>query len=126
MATVPDGSARVLIVDDNVALAENIAEILELQGFVSFVAASAEDALPRALDDDVAVLVTDYRLPGIDGIELIKHIRRQRRQVRCFLISAYSDDSIVMSARDLGARFLGKPLDMQELVRFVSRREGNA
>jgi len=111
--------SRVLIVDDNVALAENIAEILELAGFASYVAATAEDALPRALDQDVAVVVTDYRLPGIDGIELIKRIRRERRHVRCFLISAYGDDSIISSAEGLGAKFLGKPVDMAALLQTL-------
>jgi two-component system response regulator (stage 0 sporulation protein F) len=112
-------SSRVVIVDDNLALAENVAEIFELEGFPSLVFGTAEDALQTGFLDRVFVLVTDYRLPGIDGVELIKRIRRERRDVSCILVSAYGDDGVVSTAETLGARFLAKPLDVPELVGLV-------
>jgi two-component system response regulator (stage 0 sporulation protein F) len=116
---IVDSSSRVLIVDDNLALAENIAEIFELEGFGSLVFGTAEDALQGAIPERVSVLVTDYRLPGIDGIELIKRVRRERRDVSCILISAHGDDRVVSSAEVLGARFLAKPVDVPQLVGLV-------
>ncbi len=59
--------ARVVIVDDNLALAENIAEILILEGFPCEVLGSAEEALPTALGEGVAIVVTDYRLPWLSN-----------------------------------------------------------
>ncbi len=62
-----DRDRRVLVVDDNVALAENIVELLELVGYVVEIAASAEEALPKVLEGRVAFIVTDYLLPGLMG-----------------------------------------------------------
>src|SRR5689334_133080 len=97
---------HVLIVDDNVALAENVAEVLELDGYRTAIAASAEEALPLALSANMTILVTDFRLPGMNGAELVNQVRRQRSGVRCIVISAYTDDRTMSSARDAGAEFL--------------------
>src|SRR6476620_7473044 len=58
------GGRQVLIVDDNLALAENIAEILQLDGHIARVAGSAEELFSNAWEDELDVVVTDYRLPG--------------------------------------------------------------
>ena len=118
--------ARVLIVDDNVALAENIAEVLELEGYVTVVAASAEEALTKSPGHDFAVVVTDFRLPGIDGVELVRRVMKAHRNVRCVVISAHTDEGTVRSAETAGARFLAKPLDLGRLTRFVRNVEGTA
>jgi two-component system, response regulator PdtaR len=111
--------ARVVIVDDNVALAENIAEILNLDGFASEVFGSAEEALPTALGEAVAIVVTDYRLPGMTGPELVKRIRAQGKNLRAVVISAYSDERTMKAAIEAGAHFLSKPLDYVWLTNFV-------
>jgi two-component system nitrogen regulation response regulator GlnG len=126
MAGSSGNGGRVLVVDDNVALAENIAEVLAIDGFVTEVAASAEEALPKALSDDVVVVVTDFRLPGITGAELVVRVRRARSNVRCIVISAHTDDGTVRTAEAAGARFLAKPLDLGRLTRAVSGADGMA
>jgi CheY-like chemotaxis protein len=114
-------STEVLVVDDNQDLAENIAEILGLRGLTVVIATSAEEALPKALPDGPALLVTDFRLPGIDGAELVRQVRARRRDVRAVVISAYTDDATVAAARDAGADFLPKPIDFVALSRLLAR-----
>src|SRR5919201_1415379 len=97
---------RVLIVDDNVGLAENIAEILESEGHATEVAASAEEALNRGLTARVSVLITDFRLPGMNGAELVRHLRRQWQNLHAVVISAHSDDETIGEAREAGAEFM--------------------
>jgi|ERR1022692_818318 DNA-binding NtrC family response regulator len=111
--------ARVVIVDDNLELAENIAEILGLEGHPTEVFESAEEALPNALSEDVAIIVTDYRLPGMTGAEFLKLIRQVRRQLHAVVISAYTDDETMKAAREADARFLPKPVDFAWLRTFV-------
>jgi DNA-binding NtrC family response regulator len=111
--------ARVLVVDDNVAYAQNIAEILEIGGCVAEVFATAEDALPVALAPRVRAVITDYRLPGMSGVELVRRIRSARDGVRAVVISAFADDKAVDAARLLGAAFLPKPVDFSVLGRLV-------
>ena len=110
---------HVLIVDDNQDLAENIAEILTLKGFTTHIATSAEDALPQALPDGPGIVVTDYRLPGMSGAELVRQIRQARQTVRAVVISAYTDDGTISAARNAGADFLPKPVDFAALSRLL-------
>jgi two-component system response regulator AtoC len=110
----------VLIVDDNQDLAENIAEILSLKGFVTVIATSAEEALPKALPDGPGILVTDFRLPGMTGAELVRQIRQQRETVRAVVISAYTDERTITAAKTAGAEFLPKPVDLASLSRLLA------
>jgi DNA-binding NtrC family response regulator len=114
--------ASVLVVDDNFEYAQNIAEILSMSGYATEVFTSAEDALPIALDPRVTLVVTDYRLPGMNGVELVRQILSQRGEIRAVVISAYADDATVLAARQLGAVFLPKPIDFSALGRVVRPR----
>ena len=110
---------RVLIIDDNVDLAENIAEILQMDGHATDVAASAEEALPMAALVEPDVIVTDYRLPGITGAAFVREFRLTCTTVRAVVISAYTDDRTIKEARDAGATFMPKPVDFKLLVRMI-------
>ncbi len=108
------------MVDDNVALAENIVELLELAGYVAQIAGSAEEAIPRALADDVEFIVTDFRLPGLNGAELVTRLREQGRKIRAIIMSAYSDEGTISAARRAGiADFIPKPVDFARLTRVL-------
>jgi CheY-like chemotaxis protein len=113
---------RVLVVDDNVALAENIVEILALVGYAGEIAGSAEEAIPRALSVGIRCIVTDFRLPGLDGAHLIKTLRRHDRKIRAVIISAHSDEGTIKAAHDAGIDdFLTKPVDFARLTRAIGR-----
>lgn len=114
----------VLIIDDNVELAENIAEILQLEGHKTVIAASAEEALPNAVRDKPDVLLTDYRLPGMNGAELVRQFRGSRAHVFAIVMSAYTDEATIREAQNAGASFLAKPVNYKVLTEWV--RSGNA
>ena len=113
------GARRVLIVDDNVGLAENIAEILGIDGHSTVVATSAEEALTMSFASDPEVIVTDYRLPGINGADLVRQFRKLRTRVCAVVISAYTDERTMSEARDAGAEFVAKPVDFRRLSQLV-------
>jgi DNA-binding response OmpR family regulator len=106
----------VLIVDDNAALAENIAEALSFEGYQTAIATSAEEALPRALEGDLSIVVTDFRLPGIDGAELVGRVRGAREGVRFIVMSAHTDEFTQRRAEDAGATFFPKPVNLRALT----------
>jgi DNA-binding NtrC family response regulator len=111
---------RVLVVDDNVELAENIAELLGLAGYVVVLASSAEEALPLALAGGVFFVVTDYRLPGRSGADLIRDLRSRGWTMPAVVMSAYTDEGTVAAARDAGiADFIPKPVDLQRLTQVI-------
>ena len=117
---IPVTTRSVLIVDDNQDLAENIAEILSMRGYTTEIATSAEEALPKAIPDGPWLLVTDYRLPGMSGADLVREIRQVRRGVRAVVISAYTDDRTISAARSAGADFLPKPVDFASLSQLLA------
>ena len=111
--------AHVLIVDDNLAYADNLAEVLALSGCPSTVFATAELALPAALGPETHAVITDFRLPGMNGIELIAQIIRARGALPAIVISAYADEGVVDAARALGAECHAKPVAVPLIERFV-------
>lgn len=111
---------QVLIVDDNLGLAENIAEILQIDGHTTRIAGSAEEALSGAPQDEPDVIVTDYRLPGINGVAFVRQFRATHMYFRAMVISAYTDEATIEAARVAGATFMAKPLDFTVLGRWVS------
>jgi DNA-binding NtrC family response regulator len=111
---------KILIVDDHVDLAENLAEILENAGCETVVADSAEAALDRLERDDIGALITDYRLPGRNGAELIAELRRRGSRIPAVVISAFTDDATIDLASRAGAlEVLAKPVDLPRLLQLV-------
>jgi DNA-binding NtrC family response regulator len=110
---------RILIIDDNLGLAENIAEILEMRGYLTEVAVSAEEALSKLGSPPPDVVVTDYRLPGINGASLVRRLAEIGVRVNAVVISAFTDDRTIEDAKRAGAAFLAKPVDFEALGRLI-------
>lgn len=107
---------RALIVDDNTTLAENIAEILEIDGWVTDVSGSAEEAL---LAEEPSVVISDYRLPGMNGVDFVKRFLCEYPRVVAVMMSAYGDSSTIEAAMAAGATFLPKPINFAMLVQMI-------
>lgn len=117
---------RVLIIDDNVGLAENIAEILQIDGYATEVFASAEEASQGAVGKAPDVVVTDYRLPGISGADFVRRFRQTHVHVLAIVISAYTDEETIEDARRAGASFVPKPVDFKMLGRLIREHRATA
>ncbi|MFL5307656.1 MAG: response regulator [Polyangia bacterium] len=106
-----------MVVDDQIELAENIAEILQGVGFQTEVATSAEEALTRVAQGGISGVVSDYKLPGATGAELTKELRRRGERLPVLIMSAYTDDTTIEGARASGAwLFLPKPVPLPTLI----------
>jgi DNA-binding response OmpR family regulator len=114
--------SRVLIVDDEVFFLEAIDEILTDAGYQTARADCGEAALERAADPEIGVVVLDVRLPDIDGIQVLACIREMRPELSIIMLSASTDQEIVLEALRLGASdYLAKPLHDEELSLAVGR-----
>lgn len=114
--------SRVLIVDDEVFFLEAIDEILSEAGFDTIRAVNGGEALEQIADPRVAVVVLDVRLPDMDGISVLAKIREKRPELPVIMLSASTDQEIVLEALRLGASdYLAKPLHDEELVLAVGR-----
>jgi DNA-binding NtrC family response regulator len=110
-------TGRILVVDDQVELAENIAEVLQGLGFETEVAASAEAGLARIRQGGITALITDFRLPDRSGADLIGEIRRAGERIPALVMSAYTDDRTIDESQAAGAwLFLPKPVPLPVLI----------
>jgi two-component system, response regulator PdtaR len=113
-------SGRILVVDDQIALAENIAEVLQGLGFETLVAASAEEALAIVRGGGISAVVTDFRLPGRSGADLIGDLRRAGERIPVLMMSAYTDEQTIAQSHAAGAwLFLPKPVPLDVLMDVV-------
>ncbi len=113
--------ARVLVVDDNDALRENLAEALELEGFAVAVAPTGEAALDRlAHEPPPGVVLLDLKLPGMSGADLLARIRRDPRLagVRVVMTTGAVGVRSLTSAADA---VLMKPFGVRELLSALAR-----
>ena len=105
---------KYLVVDDNLEFAENVAEILTDTGAEVRVAAGALSALEQLKQTRFDVVVTDMKMPGISGAELLRQLREVDPGVPVVLLSAWAQDAQVDAARRLG------------LLAFLSKASGTA
>jgi len=114
-------TTRILIVDDEANMRTTLADILADEGYHVSTASSGEQAVELCLKDDFDVVLMDVRMPGMDGVEAFRQVRRHREGVRVILMSAYSADDLKQTALEEGAiAFLPKPLNVENVVRLVS------
>jgi FixJ family two-component response regulator len=113
------GQARHIVaaVDDDFRVRESIASLVESAGYTPMVYSSAEDFLQSGTLAATGCMITDVRMPGIDGLELQRLVRRKRPELAVILISAHVDEATRQRALDQGAAgFLYKPFDAAELL----------
>lgn len=107
---------RILIVEDDPDLADNLVEILEGLGWQVEVAASAERALEMLPGSGFTGVITDFRLPGLGGVELISRLRQLGVGVPIVVMSAFMDETAAAEAEQAGALdVLAKPVDLKRL-----------
>ena len=110
----------VYAVDDDVAMRDLLTFLLEAAGFrvVAFETASSFlDALPGI---ESGCVVTDVRMPGIDGIELLKRVKREKPALSVIVITAHGEIALAVQAMKLGAiDFVEKPFDDERLINAI-------
>lgn len=119
-------SVRILVVDDNRELAENVAEILDDGGFVATPVGSPDEALVLAESTRFDVVILDVRMPTMDGIELRERLRDSQPGAAFVFVTAYaSDDRLEAAVRSGSVAILPKPFGPETLVQLLRRREAD-
>jgi DNA-binding response OmpR family regulator len=114
--------AGILVVDDERFFREAIDDVLGNEGLDITLAESGSQALELAADASLGVVVLDIRMPELDGIQVLARLREIRPSLRVIMLSASTDQELVLEALRLGAcDYLAKPLHDEELVLSVRR-----
>lgn len=117
-----DMNARILVVDDDTALAEMIGIVLRTEGFEPFFSADGSDAVDAFHRTQPDLVLLDLMLPGMDGIEVCSIIR-QESGVPIIMLTAKSDTADVVRGLESGADdYVVKPFNPKELVARIRTR----
>ncbi len=112
----------ILIVEDHDRLREQLATFYEQEGYRVATAASGEEAREKLSKEQFALVLSDVKMPGIDGFQLTRHIREKYPQTDVILITAFGNVKDAVEAMKLGASdYITKPFQ-PEAIRFVSEK----
>ncbi|MDR2460089.1 MAG: sigma 54-interacting transcriptional regulator [Deltaproteobacteria bacterium] len=108
---------KILTIDDDLSLRELLEMIFRTAGHLVDLAADGEDGLEMALKNDYDLIVSDIKMPGISGLDVLKRLRAAGKQTTLILISAYANDETAVDAMRAGAYdFIPKPFKPMDLL----------
>ncbi len=111
----------ILVVDDNLSMAKTLAEIMDVEGFEVHAAFSGAEALEILRKERVDILLTDVRMPDMNGVALYRQARKTHPNLTTVLMTAYAADDIIQQGITEGIKtVLNKPLDMEFLLSLFS------
>ncbi len=120
--TAEQMARRVLLVDDDPTVLKSLAEALRDFGVGVETAESGEAAMGKLAANLPDLILSDIRMPGLDGIELLKLVRERATSVDVVLMTAYDDmPTVVRGMREGAFDFLVKPIDLVELEEVLRR-----
>ncbi len=118
-------AASILLVDDEPDVLAFLQHLLEQKGYDVDAVAGGPAALARLADQPPALLITDLRMPNMDGIELLGRFREQHRDIPSIVLTAADDPASAVRAMRTGAAdYLTKPIDVAALLASIERALG--
>ncbi|HEY4550125.1 MAG TPA: response regulator [Bacillus sp. (in: firmicutes)] len=113
---------KILVVDDQFGIRILLNEVLQKEGYDTYQAANGLQAL-EVLNDHVPDLVLlDMKIPGMDGIEILKRMKVLQPDIKVIIMTAYGELDMIQEAMDLGAiTHFAKPFDIDDIRKAVAK-----
>jgi DNA-binding response OmpR family regulator len=117
---------KILLVDDEKEFVETLSERIRMREHDSDVALDGEQALKKMDDDLPDVVVLDLKMPGMDGMEVLRRIRKAYPKVQVIMLTGHGSEKDEEEARKLGAfEYLQKPVEIDTLMKKVKKAYKN-
>lgn len=108
---------KILVVEDNFNMREAVREILSAEGYEVSTAVTGRQGLEAALNGNPDLIFTDLSMPQMNGLEMLKELRRKGYTTPGVIMTAYGSEEIVVEALRFGVRdYLSKPFQIQEVL----------
>ncbi|MCE1229974.1 MAG: response regulator, partial [Firmicutes bacterium] len=119
---VPEAKARILAVDDEAVVLDSFRRILVLEGFNVDTVETGQEALGLLQLHDYDFVFTDLKMPGMDGVEVVKAVKHMRPDLDVVVITGYATiETAVETMRDGASEYVQKPFTADELADFVRK-----
>lgn len=113
---------RILIVDDEASQRELMAGFLKKQGHEVFLAGGGAEAVTRVKEMRVDLVLSDFKMPGMSGLELLRGVKAVNPEIPFILVTAYGTvETAVQAMKEGAADYITKPLDLEELLLRIGR-----
>jgi two-component system response regulator (stage 0 sporulation protein F) len=112
---------KVLIVDDQNGIRVLLTEVFSSEGYITYQASNGKLALEIVRNDTPDLVLLDMKIPGMDGLEILKHIKKIDASVKVIMMTAYGELDMIKEATESGALMhFTKPFDIDELRTAVN------
>lgn len=113
---------KILIVDDQFGIRILLNEVFQKEGYQTFQAANGVQALDIVTKEIPDLVLLDMKIPGMDGIEILKRMKKLDQEIRVIIMTAYGELDMIQEAKDLGAlTHFAKPFDIDDLREAVKK-----
>ncbi len=120
-------TARILVIEDDTRSAQSLERLLKSQGYAVVLEHRGDEGFNRATKDDFALVITDFRLPGVDGLELIRQLHAAKPRLPMVLMTAFGTTETAIEATKYGAfEYILKPFNVAEMLEVVKRAVASA
>ncbi|ODS32266.1 MAG: two-component response regulator [Candidatus Scalindua rubra] len=111
---------KILIIDDEVRAVMFLKRILERKGYEVITSFNGEKALEVIKYEKLDIILLDIRMPGIDGIEVLRRVRKFCKNVGIIMVTAINDKEVGIKALESGANgYITKPIDLNHLETII-------
>ncbi|CAG5082429.1 Stage 0 sporulation protein F, Response regulator receiver protein [Thermobacillus xylanilyticus] len=112
---------KVLIVDDQNGIRMLLMEVFSGEGYRTFQASNGKLALEIVKDESPDLVLLDMKIPGMDGLEILKRVKEINRDIKVIMMTAYGELDMIKEATELGALMhFTKPFDIDEMRMVVN------
>ena len=113
---------RILIVDDDPQICDTLSDILDDEGYQVVTACDGQEALEKIRTRAFDLVITDIKMPIMDGMALLKEIEKSHADIEVIVITSYGYEGQQVEATRLGAyEYLNKPLNLDQLKNIIAR-----
>jgi len=113
------GERRVLIVDDDRLIRWSLENALKRDGYRVSLARTGEEARERLEKDDFDLVITDLKMPGMDGMEVLEEVKRHCPSAKSVLMTAFGSGEVAQEVEEYGASYMAKPFQIEEFVNSI-------
>lgn len=118
---------KVLIVDDQNGIRILLVEVFSVEGYQTYQASNGKAALEIVRNEFPDMVLLDMKIPGMDGLEILKQIKQIDESIKVIMMTAYGELDMIKEASDLGALMhFTKPFDIDELRIAVNTELSNS